>query len=304
MKKVKAIFILVWFVFLNTFFVIDNNIANKVNNINNVPLAVEYSENADFDINKLPERMFYKLNYDCKYILNADDVLTIKLNENRISYITYNDFILNLFDDVGDWGAKLEASAYLIRDNGIHYLLIDKMASNDVKYYQIYGLINNKIESVEEECGRIDFVGYDYIIGYTDLGMIGYQRCEFKKVFKNGKLELDGEYKVTKVKGETSYPFWQYYTLTKDLKYVEFDNSTQRYSEKILKAGTKIRSTSTDAKSYIEIETEDKRRGKIKVDKVEEIDRVFFVNGQLFMNYYFLDGSKYGYEVFRTVFAY
>ena len=90
----------------------------------------------------------------------------------------------------------------------------------------------------------------------------------------------------------------------KDLEYEEHDAKTESYVKKILKKGTKIRSFATDGKTYIEIEMEDKRKGKVRVDEVEGANRDFIVNGQLFMDYYFLDGSKYPHEVFDTMSAY
>lgn len=46
-----------------------------------LPLAKEYSEYKNFDINKLPENMFYKLHYDCKYILNNSSKLYIRSSD-------------------------------------------------------------------------------------------------------------------------------------------------------------------------------------------------------------------------------
>ena len=177
-----------------------NVLLNASNNpkIMNLPLAKEYDSANSFSINQLPDGVLYKLNINCKYYIGEkDDTLQIIKNEQDILLIRYNNELLDLGDvESGFNYASNDTNAYLIKDDNDYYLLIDKMYFSDCKYYHLYSLSNGKIELVEEESGRIDFVGYDYIIGYTDLGMIGYQRCEFKKVFKNGKFELDGEYKV------------------------------------------------------------------------------------------------------------
>ena len=201
---------------------------------------------------------------------------------------------------------KSITSIYIIRDSSDYYLFVDRMYYNDTKYYRLYQLKNKKIELVEENYGKIEFVGYNYIIGYTDLGMIGYQRCEFKKEFRNGKFELDGEYKVTRNDdSHPKYSIWEYYTLVRDLEYDEYDDKTDSYIKKVLKKGTNIRSLATDAKTYITIETEDGRKGNVKVERVDDkFLRDFIVNGEKFMYYYFLDGSKYDFEVFSSVPAY
>ena len=256
-----------------------------------------------FDTSKLPDGMFYRLDADYKYMLNDRKYLMVKKYENseKIFYVHMNNHVITLGDE--DYNPRTDASAYIMKNKGDIYLLIDKMHENDVRFYNLYHVVDDNIVLIETGYGRIDFVGYDYIIGYTDLGMIGYQRCEFKKVFRNGKFELDGEYKV--VGRDNEYPFWYYYTLVKDLEYEEYNDRTKKYRKKVLKAGSKIRALSTDAKSYINIEVEDGRKGKVKVDKVEDgFGRDFFVNGQLFMNYYFLDGTKYDYEVFNALPAY
>lgn len=274
--------------------------------LKNISLEKEYSEHEYFDINKLPDNVFYRLSTDCKYIFNNKNNLIVKNLESskKIFYIVINGNVIPLGNE--DYNPRTDASAYIIKDRDKFYLLIDKMHEYDSRFYSLYIIVNNKIEIVEECSGRIDFVGYDYIIGYTDLGMIGYQRCEFKKVFRNGKLELDGEYKVIGIEDSSpAYPIWKYYTLVKDLKYEEYNDKTKKYQEKVLKTGTKIRSLSTDAKTYITIEVEDGRKGNVKVDKVDdEFGRDFIVNGQLFMNYYFLDGTKYSIEVFSPMAAY
>ena len=271
--------------------------------LKNIPLAEEYSEHKDFDVSKLPDEMFYKLNNNCKYLLDVTKELNIMSSEWGGIKIYYDKCMVDLgFDEevaLDNSHTLVDSSIYLVQNNGEYYILIDKLYMYDARGYNLYHLSNDKIELIENESGRIDFVGYDYIVGYTDLGMIGYQQCEFKKVFRNGKLELDGEYKV--VENEGNYPFWHYYTLVKDLKYEEYDDNTKKYKEKVLKVGTKIRALSTDAKTYITIEVEDGRKGNVKVDKVEEIDRDFIVNGHLFMNYYFLDGTKYSNEVYSPM---
>lgn len=219
-----------------------------------------------------------------------------------IVYYNENMVDLGIDEEIGIDGVhtSVDSSIYVIRSNNEYYIFVDKMYFYDGKSYRLYRLLKDKIELVEKESGRIDFVGYDYIIGYTDLGMIGYQRCEFKKVFRDGKLELDGEYKVVENHGQ--YPFWVYYTLVKDLKFEEYDRNLKTYKEKVLKAGTKIRTLSTDAKTYIEIETDNNKKGRIKVDKVEDkFGRDFIVNGHLFMDYYFLDGTKHSNEVFSPM---
>lgn len=298
MKILILTFTFVVFCLFNNTFAINNT---KI--VKDIPMALEYSEYEDFDINKLPDGKFYKISNDYKYVLNNKQELAVITEDKYISYIVFNGIMYDLYNDVGDSGPRSDASVYLVRQNNKFYLFVDKMHFNDVRYYRLYSLSNGKIEIVEEEYGRIDFVGYDYIIGYTDMGMIGYQQCEFKKVFKNGKLELEGEYKV--VEDETFHPFWVYYTLVKDLEYEEYDDKKNNYKERVLKAGTKIRAISTDAKTYITIEVEDGKKGKVKVDKVdEEFGRDFIVNWQLFMDYYFLDGSKRDLEVYRFVPAY
>lgn len=294
------------FFFLICLFLVGNKFnTNIADSENNISLSAEYNKYVDFDINKIPDRMFYKLNQNCSYkIYNEKDILKIIHNETVGLKIYYDNDIEDLGDVEGGLNhSSWDTNVYLIRENGNYYILIDKLYNNDCRYYHFYLLLDNKINLVEENIGRIDFVGYDYIIGYTDLGMIGYQQCEFKKIFRNGKFELDGEFKVVEDYG--NYPFWVYYTLVKDLKYEEYDNETNRYKNKLLKVGTKIRSLSTDAKTYINIEVEDGRKGKVKVDKVEgmneSICRDFIVNGQLFMDYYFLDSSKYDYEVYSPM---
>lgn len=300
MKKKYIIFFLICLFLVGNKF--NTNIADSENNIS---LSAEYNKYVDFDINKIPDRMFYKLNQNCSYkIYNEKDILKIIHNETVGLKIYYDNDIEDLGDVEGGLNhSSWDTNVYLIRENGNYYILIDKLYNNDCRYYHFYLLHDNKINLVEENIGRIDFVGYDYIIGYTDLGMIGYQQCEFKKIFRNGKFELDGEYKVVEDYG--NYPFWVYYTLVKDLKCEEYDNGTNRYKNKLLKVGTKIRSLSTDAKTYINIEVEDGRKGKVKVDKVEgmneSICRDFIVDGQLFMDYYFLDGTKNTSEVYSPM---
>ncbi len=273
--------------------------------LNNIPLAQEYKENESFNISRIPERMFYKLNTDCKYyILNNKDVLYIVDDKLGGLMLVYNTFPMDLGIDeeiaTDELHTTLSSSLYLIRSNNEYYIFVDKVFCYDYKGYRLYHLSNDKIELIEDESGRIDFVGYDYIIGYTALGMIGYQQCEFKMVLKNGKLELDGEYKV--VENDGNYPFWHYYTLVKDLKYEEYDDKAKKYKEKVLKTGTKIRALSTDAKTYITIEVEDGRNGKVKVDKVRNRD--FIVNGQVFMNYYFIDGTQSHHTVYNPGYSY
>lgn len=296
MKKKYIIFFLICLFLVGNKF--NTNIANSENNIS---LSAEYNKYVDFDINKIPDRMFYKLNQNCSYkIYNEKDILKIIHNERAGLKIYYNNDIEDLGDvEGGSNHSSRDTNIYLISENGNYYILIDRLYNDDCRYYNFYLLLNSKINLIEENVGRIDFVGYDYIIGYTDLGMIGYQQCEFKKVFRNGKFELEGEYKVVEDYG--NYPFWVYYTLVKDLNYEDYSEKTKKYQEKVLKTGTKIRALSSDAKTYITIEVEDGRKGKVKVDKVEEIDRDFIVNGHLFMDYYFLDGSKYDYEVYSPM---
>lgn len=298
----KKLFLIIIFILLPKPIYATNNTSIDFKSI---PLAEEYGKHVDFDINKIPERMFYKLNTGCKYyIRNNKDVLYVVDDKLGGLMLVYNTVSVDLGIDedisIDEFHTTISSSLYLTRSSNEYYILVDKMFCYDYKGYRLYHLANDKIELVEDESGRIDFVGYDYIIGYTDLGMIGYQRCEFKKVFRNGKLELDGEYKViNEVDSSPTYPIWHYYALVKDLKYEEYNDRTKKYKEKVLKAGTKIRSLSTDAKTYINIEVEDGRKGKVKVDKVEKGD--FFVNGQKFMYYYFSDESKSVNLIFNPV---
>ena len=300
MKKI----VLIMLIFVISKTVYATNI--EIIDYKSLPLAKEYNEYTDFDINKIPEGMFYKLAFDCKYILNVSNQLYIKGSEWGGVIVYYNKNMIDLgFGEENGFDfdnprTSVDSSIYLIRSNNEYYIFVDKMYFYDSKGYNLYHLLEDKIEIVEDKSGRIDFVGYDYIIGYTDLGMIGYQQCEFKKVFRDGKFELDGEYKV--VEDADGCQFWVYYTLVKDLKFEEYDDKSKIYIKKVLKAGTKIRTLSTDAKSYIRIETVGGRKGKVKVDKVDGRD--FIVNGKKFMNFYFLDGSKYDYEVFRALPAY
>ena len=300
MKKI----VLIMLIFVISKTVYATNI--EIIDYKSLPLAKEYNEYTDFDINKIPEGMFYKLAFDCKYILNVSNQLYIKGSEWGGVIVYYNKNMIDLgFGEENGFDfdnprTSVDSSIYLIRSNNEYYIFVDKMYFYDSKGYNLYHLLEDKIEIVEDKSGRIDFVGYDYIIGYTDLGMIGYQQCEFKKVFRDGKFELDGEYKV--VEDADGCQFWVYYTLVKDLKFEEYDDKSKIYVKKVLKAGIKIRTLSTDAKSYIRIETVGGRKGKVKVDKVDGRD--FIVNGKKFMNFYFLDGSKYDYEVFRALPAY
>ena len=299
----KKLFLIIIFVLLPKPIYATSNVSIDFKSI---PLAEEYNKYEDFNVDKLPEEMFYKLNYDCKYILNKSKQLYLKGSEWGGVIIYYENDMIDLgFGeengfDFDDPHTTSSSSLYLIRNKNEYYLLVDKLFFSDWKGYRLYHLTNDKIDLVEDESGRIDFVGYDYIIGYTDLGMIGYQQCEFKKVFRNGKFELEGEYKVVEDYG--NYPFWVYYTLVKDLNYEEYSEKTKKYQEKVLKTGTKIRALSSDAKTYITIEVEDGRKGIVKVDEVKDVfGRDFIVNGHLFMDYYFLDGSKYDYEVYSPM---
>ena len=223
------------------------------------------------------------------------------------SIINYNTESLNLSDmESGLNYAGKDSKAYLIKDKEVFYLFVDHMYYNDMKYFHLYKIYNGKIETVLEDFGYIDFVGSNYIIGYTYLGMIGYQKCEFKKIFMNGKFELDGEYKVSG--NSDKYPSWKFYTLVNDLPYNEYDVNTKQITASKLKSGTKIRTISTDAKSYIKIETDKGLTGKVKIDRVDNelnsVYRDFVVNGQLFMKYYFLDGTKYIDDVYCSIPAY
>lgn len=295
MKKVIIFTIIIVIVLFNNVLLKENNNINAFDS----SMQNKYSEYHNVDINKLPNDMFYKLNVGNMYIMTNSTTLIIKNLEDseKFFYIIINNHVNKLGDE--DYNPRKDASVYIIKNSDKFYLLVDKMHENDARFCNLYSIVNDKIELVETCSGRIDFVGYDYIIGYTDLGIIGYQRSEFKKVFKNGKLELEGEYKVV---GNEYYPASLYYTLTKDLKYSEYDNNKKKYNEVVLKKGTKVRAVATDKKNYIVLETEEDKKGIVKIDKIdEEYDGNFIVNGETFMSYYFLDGTKQDYEVFSSM---
>lgn len=305
MKKIMIMAIFI------TFIVIGKVVANTNNSqdeFKDVQLAEEYNKYKDFDLKAIPERIFYKLNINCKYYLqNQNDTLQVIHNKEDGMLVYYNKEKLDLSDmESGFNYAGKDTNAYIIRNNGIFYLFIDHMHYNDAKYFHLYKLFDKKIETVLEDFGRIDFVGYDYIIGYTSLGIIGYQMCEFKKVFRNGKFELDGEYKISDKDGE--YPSWKFYTLVKDLEYDEYNEKAKTYNTRVLKSGTRIRALATDGETYVNIETDKGSTGKLKIDRVDKeansIYRDFIVKGELFMKSYFLDGSKYIDDVFCSIPSY
>lgn len=285
---------------------IDTIFANsliKKSNDTNLALASEYTKYNEFDLNKIPNRYFYKLNTNCKYyIYSKDDILSIYQNDKGGIVIGYNEKFLDLTYDNGRHYTSTDTNVYIIKNGNQFYLFFDKLHFNDNKSYELYQLTNKDIILILSESGFINFVGYDYIIGCRDLGIIGYQRCEFKKVFKNEKFELDGEYKIVNRDNLKQFPNWKFYELTNDLQYSVYIKDNNKYEKSIAKKVERVRALSTDAKTYILIETEKGSIGKVKVDKVdEENDYNFIVNGKLFMDYYFTDGTKWGSDVYAVM---
>lgn len=300
MKKKIVILILMIFLGINTIFA--TNSYKKVSE-NDLPFAHEYSQNKGFDLNKIPDCYFYKLDRNCKYcIYSKDDILSIYQNDKGGILINYNERILDLTYDNGGSYTSIDTSVYIVKEDNNFYLFIDKLHFNDNKSYELYQLTNKDMILILSKSGFINFVGYDYIIGCRDLGIIGYQRCEFKKVFKNGKIELDGEYKIINRDNLMQFPNWKFYELTNDLQYDIYIKDNNKYEKCVAKKGERVRALSTDAKTYILIETEKGNIGKVKVEKVDiENDYNFIVNGKLFMDYYFLDSSKRNSDVFAVL---
>ena len=300
MKRIMIITVMI----LYTSVIFGNN-GFKENSDINLPFANEYSQYLEFDLNLIPDRYFYRLDCNYKYcIYDKNDVLSINQNEKGGILINYNKHMLDLTFDNGSSYTSKDTSVYIIKDAKDFYLFFDKLHFNDNKSYNLYQLTKNGIDLICSERGLIDFVGHDYIIGYKSLGIIGYQMFEFKKVFKDGKLLIDDEYKIAKT-NSVEFPIWKYYTLVKSLKCEEYSDSISKRHSITLNPGTKIRSVSTDANSYITIEIDDGRKALVKVDTVDiENDDIFFVNEKKFMDYYFLDGSAYPDKIFATVFSY
>lgn len=303
MKRIIIIFQVLATLYISITFA--NNISIKSNEI---LMAKEYTDDKTFSLMKIPNNYFYKLDVNSRYyVLDKNDILDIYQYDYGGIVIYYNTNVLDLrYEYTDTFCSSKDTNVYIIKNENHFYLFFDKMSGdNDYRCYQFYYLTNNGIKLIETGNGKVDFVGYDYIVGYTSLGIIGYQISEFKKVFKNNKLELDGEYRVVgSYDGYPTFPIWKLYKLVKDLEYDEYDSNNKKYNKKTLKIGTKIRALSTDAQTYILIETEKGDIGKIKIDKVDCDNRDFYVNDKVFMNYYFLDGSKDSIEVFCPMFSY
>ena len=157
---------------------------------NSISLAKEYIDDASFTLMKIPDNYFYKLNVNSRYyVLDKNDILDIYQYDSTGIVIHYNSNILDLRSEYTEtFCSSKETSIYIIKSDKKFYLLFDRMGGdNDYRCYQFYYLTNNEIKLIETGNGRIDFVGHDYIIGYTSLGIIGYQLSEFKKVFQNNK---------------------------------------------------------------------------------------------------------------------
>ena len=300
MKRIILIFQVLVIIYISITFA--NNESIKSNEIS---IAKEYIDYDNFNLMKIPDNYFYKLSSNSRYYLfDKNDILDIHQYDYGGLIIYYNTNILDLrYEYTDSFFTSTDTNVYIIKNGDQFYLFFDKMGGdNDYRCYQFYSLTNSEIKLLETGNGKINFVGYDYIIGCRDLGIIGYQRCEFKKVFKNGKIELDGEYKIINRDNLMQFPNWKFYELTNDLQYDIYIKDNNKYEKSVAKKGERVRALSTDAKTYILIETEKGSIGKVKVDKVdEENDYNFIVNGKLFMDYYFTDGTKWGSDVYAAM---
>ena len=253
----------------------------------------------EFDLQKIPDNLFYKLSVDIEYLIDNQNVLKVfKVDENGLQ-IKYNNQLLDL-SDIDSTYASSDTNVYFVKFDKVKYIFIDRLHFNDWKSYRIYRLSDDKIELSYSDSGKVEFVGAVKIKGYEYFGLIGYQRTEFtKKINKSGKLVLDEEYIVV---GDELFPITMFYELVRDLEYDKYDFNLNVTKKTILKSGTKIRSLSTDGETYLTIQTYNGDIGKVYFSNVD--DGVCYVNGHEFMSYYFLNGQKPNNEVYRVMPAY
>ena len=161
----KKIFICI-LIFINIFSIYT---FSKSNALDEISYATEYRIIDKFSINNLPNERFYKIKYNCKYLIDEKfDFAILGSNKESIKVVINDKVYLGEIDDPHIFD---EPISYFYKKNDQLYLLIAQLNyGTDYRGSNIYKIKNGELIKTDSDMMQVDIVGIDSLLTYKAIG--------------------------------------------------------------------------------------------------------------------------------------